>query len=185
MFLLTCRGMSLAWELVSQDEPIKIGWRKLQRRVYRMPDGSEQEFYLKYEGPFASVIARTPEGKFILAKQYRPGPGRIVHDLPGGVVESGESPEQAIRRELLEETGYEADTFEPVGVFIVAPTSTAMVHGFLAVNCRKVAEPKTDHGEFVECVEVSLEQFRDFALHGEMCDSDAALVALKKLDLLV
>jgi ADP-ribose pyrophosphatase len=60
---------------------------------------------------FAAVVALTPQGQLLLVRQYRFAVNAVTLELPAGHVEVGETPEQAARKELVEETGYEADTF--------------------------------------------------------------------------
>ena len=64
---------------------------------------------------YVSVVAVTEDGRLLLVRQFRPAVGRMTLELPSGHVEPGETPEQAARKELLEETGYLADTFTLLG----------------------------------------------------------------------
>ena len=67
--------------------------RKIEKVAFEMPDGKETDFYIKKEGPAASILALTEDNKVILVKQYRPGPQEILMELPGGYVEQSEKPE--------------------------------------------------------------------------------------------
>ena len=73
-------------------------------------------YYMLEVSDYVTVVARTPQGDLILVRQHRPVVGRDTIELPSGHVDPGETPEQAARRELLEETGMVADTLEPLGV---------------------------------------------------------------------
>jgi ADP-ribose pyrophosphatase len=64
---------------------------------------------------YVSVAAMTPQRRLLLVRQFRPAVGRMTLELPSGHVEDGETPELAARRELLEETGHFADSFEFLG----------------------------------------------------------------------
>jgi 8-oxo-dGTP pyrophosphatase MutT (NUDIX family) len=65
---------------------------------------------------WCNVIAETPEGELVFIWQYRYGTDELSLEIPGGVIDPGEEPLEAARRELKEETGYEADSFELVSV---------------------------------------------------------------------
>jgi ADP-ribose pyrophosphatase YjhB (NUDIX family) len=65
---------------------------------------------------FASVVALDPQGRLLLVRQFRHGAGQTTLEVPAGHVEEGETPEEAARKELLEETGHEADSFELLGM---------------------------------------------------------------------
>jgi len=64
---------------------------------------------------YVSVLAVTLEGKILLVRQYRPAVEQITLELPGGHVEEGETPEEAARKELREETGFAAEQFIALG----------------------------------------------------------------------
>lgn len=81
----------------------------------RAIDGSESPYYFVRTNDYVTVLAATTEGLLLLVRQYRPAVGVETLELPSGHVEDGESPEAAARRELLEETGYEAQEFELLG----------------------------------------------------------------------
>jgi ADP-ribose pyrophosphatase len=78
-------------------------------------DGSNGPHYSLRTKDYVSVVAVTEAGRLILVRQYRPAVDRMTLELPSGHVEPGETPEIAARKELLEETGYIADTFTLLG----------------------------------------------------------------------
>lgn len=65
---------------------------------------------------WCNVLAETPEGDLVFVWQYRHGTDELSLEIPGGVIDPGEEPIDAARRELKEETGYEAETIELVSV---------------------------------------------------------------------
>src|SRR3972149_6912861 len=95
-----------SWEKLREDPPVKVGHRKIVNRHYKLPDGSTIEWQVKDEGRAAAIVALTSAQDVILARQFRPGPGEILLELPGGHVDDDEDPTTAAQRELLEETGY-------------------------------------------------------------------------------
>ena len=64
---------------------------------------------------YAAILALTPENRVLIVRQYRPAVERYMLELPSGLVDPGETPEETARRELLEETGYEAESLEVLG----------------------------------------------------------------------
>ena len=151
-------------------ESVETVWKKYGKRVlkalFRYPDGSEKDFYLWNsvggvgEGVTdASVVFPiTENGEVIYAEQFRHGSNCFIMEFPGGHPEQGESPEDAARRELTEETGYEAKTIIPIGeIWIDPPSNGAKVIGFLALGCTKVKELNLDSTEqiTIQCMKVS------------------------------
>lgn len=159
---------ALTWEKL-EETPYRAGYRKMLKRKFLMPDGRVQEFDVKDEGKPVCVLALTASGNVVLAKQFRPGPEKVLLELPGGGMESGETPEEAMRRELLEETGY-AGGLHFVGTSLCCAYSTRLRYNFVALDCRKVQEPANDENEFIEVVEMPLEDFKRHLRGGELTD---------------
>jgi ADP-ribose pyrophosphatase len=83
--------------------------------VAKQVEGSTGPHYSLQTKDYVSVVAVTEDEQLLLVRQFRPAVGRMTVELPSGHVEPGETPEQAARKELLEETGYLADTFTLLG----------------------------------------------------------------------
>src|SRR5260370_4985607 len=79
-----------------------------------MREGAEPYYSLKLPD-YAAVVAITEEQQVLIVRQYRPAVGHDTLELPSGLVDAGETPGEAARRELLEETGYEAGEVEVLG----------------------------------------------------------------------
>jgi ADP-ribose pyrophosphatase len=77
-----------------------------------------EPFYMLELPDYVSVIALTPTRDLLLVRQHRPVVGRETLELPSGHVDPGERPEAAARRELLEETGFEAPELELLGTLV-------------------------------------------------------------------
>jgi ADP-ribose pyrophosphatase len=87
-------------------------------RVVARPQGDGQPYYLLELQDYVTVVAVTPAGHLLLVRQFRPVVQRQTLELPSGHVEQAESPEQAARRELLEETGFDAPRLELLGTLV-------------------------------------------------------------------
>jgi ADP-ribose pyrophosphatase len=83
--------------------------------VAKNVEGSNGPHYSLQTKDYVSVVAVTEDGRLVLVRQFRPAVDRMMLELPSGHVEPGETPEQAARKELWEETGYRADTFTLLG----------------------------------------------------------------------
>lgn len=99
-------------------KPLKteIAWRTpwFQVVAKTMREGEEPYYSLRLPD-YAAVVALTGEGKVLVVRQYRPAVERDTLELPSGLIDPGETPAEAARRELLEETGYEAADVEDLG----------------------------------------------------------------------
>jgi 8-oxo-dGTP pyrophosphatase MutT (NUDIX family) len=74
---------------------------------FRHPQrGTERDFVVAHAPDWVNVVALTPDGRLVLVRQFRFGSGGLSLEVPGGVMEAGESPVAAGLRELSEETGY-------------------------------------------------------------------------------
>lgn len=119
-------------------------------------DGSEHPRAVIDASDWANVVAFTTDGKVILVRQFRFGSGEAGLELPGGVVDQGETPAQAVARELEEETGHRAGTVEPTGWLWPNPAHfTNRVHTFIARGCERVHDgtPEGSEDLIVELVD--------------------------------
>ena len=109
---------------------------------------------------WVDVIALTAELKVVLVDQYRHAGGEFRADAPDGIVDDGEEPMAAIKRELLEETGYASEQWQLLGSAPVNPVlQTNRIHCFLALGAHKVAEQDLDEGEAIRTHELPLSEF--------------------------
>jgi ADP-ribose pyrophosphatase len=171
------------WKELSREVVFRKYSREIEKVIYKLPDGTESDFYIKKEGPAFCVLATTKDNKIILAKQFRPGPNKIILELPGGKIEKGETPKQAIERELLEETGYKGKS-KLVAEALDCAYSTMRRYCFVATDCEKVAEPQNTNSEITETVLLTLPEFRELLKSGKMTDVEVGYIGLDYLGLL-
>jgi ADP-ribose pyrophosphatase len=172
------------WKVLEETVHKPRPYRTLKDVLYELPNGEKQLFSLKLEGKAAAVLALTTGGEVILARQYRPGPDRILDELPGGGPEPGETFAEAAARELLEETGYRAGTIVPLGRIFECAYSTVNREGFIALDCVRVQEPSLDATEFAEPVLKSVSEFVEQLMRGECTDPEVGWMGLFHLGIL-
>jgi ADP-ribose pyrophosphatase len=163
------------------EELVHDRFRRIVGRRFALPDGSTAEFEIWDERDTVAVLALTPERDVVLVRQFRPGPEDVLLELPGGVVEKDQTPLEAARAELLEESGYEGK-LRSVGTTFGNAYSMRTKHLFAATDCRSVADPAPH--EFTEPVVMPLADFRDHLRGGRLTDVDAGYRALDQLGLL-
>ena len=95
------------WKVLESEYLIRRPWLTARRDRAELPDGRiNNEYYVLEYPDWVNIIAVTEDGDIVLERQYRHGLGNTCYELPCGVIEKGETPLEAAKRELLEETGY-------------------------------------------------------------------------------
>jgi len=129
-------------------------WIKLAVHQVRLPNGTIVDNFHRVEMPeYAVVVAQRKDGKIIMERQYKHGVGKISLMLPGGLIEDGEDPLDAAKRELLEETGYTGNNWQFLGCFVAnANYGCGMANIFRVQNAVWVKEPNSGDLEAMEIV---------------------------------
>jgi len=151
------------WKILSSEYLFNDLWFKVRKDKCITPQGKIVDPYYVYEFPtWVTAVAITEEGKVVLERQYRHALGETCIEIPGGCVDDTDSSlEEAIKRELLEETGYEFSSYEYLGKISANPsTNSNLMHMFLAKGGKKVANQELDHNEEIEIDLVSIEEVK-------------------------
>ena len=151
----------LKWKKLSSEYLSHETWFTVRKDTCEKKDGKIVNNYYVFEFPeWATAFALTAEGKILMTKQYRHALGEVGIELPGGCVDKTDASfEDGIKRELLEETGYEFDEIKSLGKISANPsTNTNLMHMFLATGGKKVKEQSLDHNEEIEVLELSFDE---------------------------
>lgn len=165
------------------EQLVYDGYRKVLHRSFELPDGQQHGFDVVLAGGAVAILAMTARLEVVTFEQFRPGPERVLRELPGGGPEKDETPQQAVERELLEETGYAADV-EYLGPYWRDAYTTGQWHMFVGRNANKVSEPHLDGTEFGRTVLVPLDEFKVQLQQGLLTDTTLGWAGLYYLGLL-
>ncbi|MEO1023226.1 MAG: NUDIX hydrolase [Bacteroidota bacterium] len=129
-----------------------------------------------------NVIPLTPSGEIVLVEQYRYGIEEPTLELPGGVVDPGETPFETSKRELLEETGYAGTEWEYLGKVSSNPAmQTNYTHTYLVQNCVEVSEQQLDGNERINVHVLPMAEFLERVGSGEIHHSLVVAAVAKYL----
>lgn len=175
------------WKTISSKYLFKRDWLTLREDVCERPDGKIIDPYYVYEFPeWVAALALTKDGKVIMVRQYRHALGETIMELPGGCVDASDaSYEDAIARELLEETGYRFDKIEYLCKTSANPsTNNNLLRAYLATGGEKVTEQKLDDGEDIEVHLLSIDEVKQLIRENKLMQSmhtTALFFGLEKL----
>ena len=169
-------------ELISSYQDGYIG-----KKVYRvtLADGSsrrvEEITKRGVPGDAAVIIPITTLGNVVMVVQSRPNTKETVSvELPAGMVDPGEDYQTTAVREMLEETGYEAENvYELEWHYQDQGCSRAIIKTFVAEGCKKKQDVKLDDGERLTYVEMSFEDILDMIKNREISDANTKIAMLE------
>ena len=183
---------------VSRQDPEKITMKKVpesSKKVFKgqifdvyqweqkMYDGSNEIFEKVVRPDTVLVIPVTKEGKIIVCEQSQPHRDKPYLSLISGRVEENEPPEEAAKRELLEETGFKPEELILWDQYSAGTKIGWTIYTYIAKGCQKVSEQNLDPGEKISCDLVSFDEFLEILTSKKVDDIHLTVKALEaKLD---
>lgn len=163
----------MKWKVLESEYLFNVPWLTVRKDKCELPNGKIMPaFYVNEYPSWVTAVALTKEGKVVMVKQYRHGIGKVCIETPGGVVDAGEAPEIAIKRELTEETGYQFETLELLGTTCANPsTCNNYLYMYLATGGVKTAEQSLDETEDVEVVVYSIDELKQLLKENKIIQS--------------
>lgn len=157
------------WKTLASKILVDDEWMRLRADECQLPDGpSLSPYYVIEERDWVHVMAMDDAGQIVLVRQYRYAAQAFCTELPGGVIDAGETPLNAAQRELLEETGFEAAQWQAVSTYFANPArQTNQVHVYLARQLSSQAAQTLDSSEQIAVSKVSADEVLSLIAQGE------------------
>lgn len=152
----------MKWKILSSEYISNHQYFKARKDKCETPDGKIIDEYFVVELPGTVCgLALTEDGKVLIVKQYRHPIEKTLIEIPGGFIDGDETHEEAMKRELREETGYEFSYFKEVGKIAANPgVLNNFTYLFLAQGGKKTSEQKLDKNEELEVELISLTELK-------------------------
>lgn len=178
----------MKWKTLSSTYLFNDRWFKVRKEICETPSGKIVDPYYVYEFPtWVGAVPVTEDGRIVMVRQYRHALGETIIEIPGGCVDDTDKDfQEAIARELLEETGYSFSSYEYLGRISPNPsTNTNLLHMFLAKGGKKVAEQLLDENEEIEVVLLSIDELKQLLRENKIIQSmhvSCIMYALERLN---
>jgi ADP-ribose pyrophosphatase len=169
----------LAWTTHDSTIDYECPGFRVREDGVTLPDGTDTSFHAVEDADTVVVLPVTPDDEVVVIEEWRQAVGHVADGLPAGGMEDGEDIDAAARRELTEETGYEADTVAHVGSFEPANGLLAVTnHYVVARGCRPTGEQNLDANESIRVGTTTLAALEEAIASDECRDGRTALAVL-------
>lgn len=159
------------WKVLTSEQLLNRGtWMNLRVERVQLPSGSIVPEWFVLEFPdWVNVIAITKDGHFVMEDQYRHALGQTGFELVAGVVDPGESPLDAAKRELKEETGFGGGTWTHFMTVSPNPTNhTNLCHTFLATDVERLGDQNLEATEDIHVDIFTFDEVKQLLAEGQI-----------------
>jgi 8-oxo-dGTP pyrophosphatase MutT (NUDIX family) len=158
-----------AWDFVRSEVGPDLHLFNVRHDWYKNPRNSKELKRLVLETPdWVNIVAITPDKKIVTVNQFRFGVKQVISEIPGGLIDAGESSKDAAIRELKEETGYTSSHWIYLGYVQPNPAfHTNLCHHWLANHVQKTDELRLDEGEDITVATLTYPEMKEKILKGK------------------
>jgi ADP-ribose diphosphatase len=161
------------WKTIQSTEVFSNGFLSVEESECERSGDKKKGLFYKIQFPqWVNVIPVTKEGDIVFIRQFRHGVQKITLEIPGGIVESHETPLAGAKRELAEETGYCSDNFVSLGVVHPNPAIQGNVCNiYLALNASLSQEVNFDENEEIVIQKVKMNKLLEVLNSGQITNA--------------
>ena len=161
------------WKRIESEEIADCRVFKVRKELSRnLNTGKSASFFTTENPDWINVIPVTEKDEVVLIQQYRHGTQENTLEIPGGMIDNNEAPIDAAKRELLEETGFVAQTLIELGRSRPNPAiQDNWVYHFLATDCKQIGKTSFDEHESIVAKLVPIERIPMLIKNGEIVHS--------------
>lgn len=163
--------MNLFEKTLTEEYKYKGRIINLKVQQVELPNGNVNSREIVEHPGAVAIVPFLNESTIIMVEQFRKALDQVLLEIPAGKIDKGEAPEKCGMRELEEETGYKAGSFEYLGKIVTAPGFTdEVIHIYKATDLYK-GETNMDEDEFINLKTFTLEEVKTMVKSGEIIDS--------------
>ncbi|MFH1426393.1 MAG: NUDIX hydrolase [Candidatus Kerfeldbacteria bacterium] len=158
------------WKVRASKKILETPWLTVRQDTCELSDGSViDDYFVTERADVVGVVPITEDGTVVMNRQYKHGIGEIVMEIPAGMIDKGEEPEAAGRRELEEETGYIAGEMTLLSAMVASPTSqNNLYYVYLAKDVKPGGTKETNAREQIQNELVPLDRVEEMIATGEI-----------------
>lgn len=159
------------WKVLRSENILRLGpWLSVRQECVELPSGVQIPTWYVLEFPnWINVIAETKTGELVMIDQYRHAYGQTCYELVAGVIDEGETPLEAAKRELLEETGFGGGEWSEFMTLSPNPSNhNNLSYTFLAKGVERLQPQHEEPTEDIQVHVMSKADVRELLKQGEV-----------------